>query len=158
MTATVRTPEKPFTPTQERILDLVVKPMSRINIWLYRLTGGRVGGRFPSGAPILLLTVKGRKSGVPRTTPLLYLRDGDRVVIVASKAGSAKNPLWFENLRADPSCEVEIGRDRRRMQAHEATPDEKARYWPQLVAMYPDYDDYQRRTARDIPVVVLEPA
>lgn len=149
---------KPFTPTQERILSLVVKPMSRINTWVYRMTGGRVGGRWLYGAPVMLLTVTGRRTGQPRTTPLLYLRDGNHVVTVASKAGSAHHPLWLSNLEANPQCEVEIGREKRRMRARRATKEEKARYWPRLVEMYPDYDQYQARTARDIPVVILSPA
>ena len=149
---------KPFTPTQERILSLVIKPMSRINTWVYRMTGGKVGGRWAYGAPVMLLTVRGRKTGQPRTTPLLYLRDGDDVVTVASKGGSANHPKWFLNVEVNPECEVEIGREKWRMHARRATKEEKARYWPQLVEMYPDYDQYQARTARDIPVVILSPA
>ena len=149
---------KPFTPTQEKLLDIAVKPMSRLNTWIYRLTGGKVGGRWMYGAPVMLLSFTGRKSGARRTTPLLYLRDGDAVVTVASKGGSAKHPLWLLSLRANPDCEVEIGRVKRRMRARIADAAEKKKYWPQLVEMYPDYDLYQQRTARDIPVVILSPA
>jgi F420H(2)-dependent quinone reductase len=148
---------KPFTPTQEKILSMVTKPMSRVNTWVYRLTGGKVGGRWTYGAPVMLLTMTGRKSGQRRTTPLLYLRDGDSIVTVASKGGSAHHPKWLLNLRANPECEVEVGRERRRMRARIATAEEKQKYWPQLVGIYPDYDVYQQRTDRDIPVVVLTP-
>ena len=149
---------KPFTPAQEKILNFVVKPMSHLNTWIYRVTGGKVGGRWMYGAPVMLLTYKGRKTGTPRTTPLLYIRDGDTVLTVASKGGSAKHPLWFLNLKTNPDCEVEIGRDKKRMRARTATGEEKRRYWPALVKVYPDYDVYQQRTERDIPVVILTPA
>jgi deazaflavin-dependent oxidoreductase (nitroreductase family) len=149
---------KPFTPTQEKLLSLAVKPMSRINTWLYRLSGGKIGGRWTYGAPVMLLTFKGRKTGQMRTTPLLYVKDGGTVVTVASKGGSAKHPLWYLNLRANPDCEVEIGREKRRMRAHTADAQERQKYWPQLVKMYPDYATYQQRTAREIPVVVLTSA
>ncbi|RIL06636.1 MAG: nitroreductase family deazaflavin-dependent oxidoreductase [Proteobacteria bacterium] len=132
--------------------------MSALNVWVYRASGGRVGGRFLRGAPVCLVTTTGRKSGQPRTAPLLYLADGERVVIVASKGGMSKHPAWYGNLVANPRCTVEIGRERRAMTARTASADEKAALWPRLVAMYRDYDDYQARTDRDIPVVILEPA
>lgn len=149
---------KPFTPRQERILKLVVKPMSHINTWLYRVSGGKVGGRWMYGAPVMLLSYTGRKSGRRMTTPLLYIRDGRDVITVASKGGSATHPLWYLNLRTNPDCEVEVGREKTRMRARTATAEEKKKYWPELARVYPDYDDYQRRSPRDIPVVILSPA
>jgi deazaflavin-dependent oxidoreductase (nitroreductase family) len=148
---------RPYTKREERLGMLVVKAMSTANVWAYRATGGRVGGRFLRGAPVLLLTTRGRRSGRPRTAPLLYLADGDRIVIVASKGGMSEHPLWYRNLQADPDCEVEIGRERRAVRARVASVAEKRELWPRLVAMYRDYDDYQARTERDIPVVILEP-
>ena len=147
---------RPYTKREERIGTALVKVMSKANVWAYRATGGRVGGRFLRGAPVLLLTTRGRRSGQPRTAPLLYLADGDRIVVVASKAGMSEHPLWYENLRADPECEVEIGRERRTVRARVATAEEKRELWPKLLAMYRDYADYQARTERDIPVVILE--
>lgn len=149
---------RPFTPTEEKIGSVAVRLMSAMNTWVYRATGGRVGGRFPSGAPVLLLTTVGRKSGKPRTAPLLYLQDGQNYVIVASKGGMSHDPLWFKNLEANPRVEVELGRRKTPMIARRATDEERAALWPKLVAMYPDYDDYQARTSRRIPVVVLSPA
>jgi deazaflavin-dependent oxidoreductase (nitroreductase family) len=146
-----------WTPGQERIAHVVIRVMSTLNIWAYRASGGRVGGRFRGGAPVCLVTTRGRKTGEPRVAPLLYLGDGERVVIVASKGGMARHPIWYLNLVAHPDCEVEIGRQRRAMRARTASPEEKAALWPRLVAMYRDYDDYQARTDRDIPVVILEP-
>lgn len=147
-----------WTPQQERVANVFIRAMSTLNIWAYRATGGKLGGRFLRGAPVCLLTMTGRKSGRRLTTPLIYLADGPRVVLVASKGGMAKNPLWYENLVVNPRCEVEIGRDRREMVARTASAEEKQALWPRLVAVYRDYDDYQARTERDIPVVILDPA
>jgi deazaflavin-dependent oxidoreductase (nitroreductase family) len=147
----------PWTPAQERVANVVIRVMSTLNVWAYRASGGRIGGRFLRGAPVCLVTTRGRKSGEPRVAPLLYLADGERVVIVASKGGMAKHPLWYGNLVAHPDCEVEIGATKRAMRARTASAEEKAALWPRLVAMYRDYDDYQARTERDIPVVILEP-
>jgi F420H(2)-dependent quinone reductase len=100
----------------------------------------------------------GAKSGVKRTTPLLYLRDGDDVVIVASKGGHPKHPAWFHNLRANPVTTVQIGSKRQAVRARVATPEERARIWPKAVATYSGYRGYQERTDREIPLVILEPA
>ena len=150
---------QPWTPTQERFGSVVVKLMSVVNVWVFRLTGGRLGGTFLRGAPVCLVTVTGRKTGQPRTVPLLYLRRGDDLVIVASKGGMSHHPLWYHNMIANPRVEVEIGgQPTRAMQVRRAVDAEKAQLWPELVKMYPDYDDYQARTTRDIPVLILSPA
>jgi F420H(2)-dependent quinone reductase len=130
--------------------------LTKLNIALYRRTGGRVGGSF-DGAPALLLHHVGRRSGEERVTPLIFLRDGEDLVVVASMGGIPKHPAWFHNLRAAPETVVELGRERREVRARVAGAEEKARLWPRLVDMYPAYAAYQRRTERDIPVVVLEP-
>lgn len=133
-----------------------MKWMARGNTWLYKFTGGKRGGTFRK-APVALLTTTGRKSGQPRVSPLLYLRDGDRVVVVASRGGSDKHPLWYLNLKADPKVTVQIKDEVLQLTARDATDDERATLWPKLVAMYPDYDDYQSWTDRKIPIVVCEP-
>jgi deazaflavin-dependent oxidoreductase (nitroreductase family) len=148
----------PWTPAQERVANVFVKIMTAVNIWAFRLTGGKLGGRFARGAPVCLVTMKGRKSGEPRTVALIYLADGENVVIVASKGGMAKHPIWYLNLVANPRCTVELGSTKREMVARTANPAEKQALWPRLLAVYRDYDDYQARTERDIPVVILEPA
>jgi deazaflavin-dependent oxidoreductase (nitroreductase family) len=135
---------------------VIFKVMGAIHVALYRLTGGRIGGK-AFGAPVLLLSTRGRKTGKIRTTPLLYLEDGDRLVVVASKGGAPRHPAWFLNLAANPEVTVERGRDRPAMRAHEADDNERARYWPQVVAMYAGYEKYQQKTSRRIPLVVLEP-
>lgn len=147
---------KPWTPAQERMGTIVIRYMSRANKWLYRLTGGWLGGTF-FGVPVMFLTTVGRKSGEPRTVPLLCLAEGDTLATVASKGGMSHHPMWYRNLAANPAVEVEFQGRKRAMIAHTATPDEKRVWWPKLCAMYPDYADYQARTERDIPVVVLTP-
>ena len=148
---------RPFTKTEERIGSVFVKWMSAANTAVFRASGGRFGAKFLGGAPVFLLITKGRKSGAPRTSPLLYLRDGNDYVIVASKGGMSHDPLWFKNLEANPDAEVEIGSQKILVRARRANDEEKARLWPKLVAMYPDYDGYQARTERNIPVVLLSP-
>jgi deazaflavin-dependent oxidoreductase (nitroreductase family) len=142
-----------MNPVQKAFLNM----MSSTHTGLYRLTGGAIGGKM-FGAPILLLTTTGRKTGKQRTTPLLYLPDGENLVIVASKGGAPEHPAWFFNLKANPQVTVQLGRDVRKMAARESTPDEKARLWPKLTAMYSGYADYQKKTTREIPLVILSRA
>jgi F420H(2)-dependent quinone reductase len=123
----------------------------------YRATGGLVGHRFPGAPPSLLLDHVGAKSGTRRTSPLTYLRDGDDFVIVASKGGNPRNPAWFHNLRAHPDVTIQVGSRRRPVHARVATHEERERLWPKVVETYGGYADYQRRTAREIPLVILEP-
>ncbi|HLY65369.1 MAG TPA: nitroreductase family deazaflavin-dependent oxidoreductase [Chloroflexota bacterium] len=148
---------KPFTQRQEKIGSVLIKAFSRLNTWLYRVSGGRITGRMPGGQPVLLLTTIGRKSGQPQTAPLLYLQEGNAYVVVASKGGMSHHPLWFKNLAADPRVEVEVGHQKLPMMARRASTDEKAALWPKLLALYASYADYQARTTRDIPVVLLTP-
>ena len=148
---------RPWTPSEERIGTLAVRAMSAVNTWIFRASGGRIGNRFRYGAPVLLLTTIGRKSGARRTTPLIYLADGESVALVASKGGMSHSPGWSHNLLANPDCEVTIGARTLAMRARRASADEKAALWPRLVAIYRDYDDYQARTTRDIPVLILTP-
>jgi len=148
---------RPFTRREEKIGTTVIRVMSRFNTWIFRLSGGRLLNRFPGGAPVLLLTTIGRKSGQPQTAPLLYLQDGNTYVIVASKGGMSHDPLWFKNLVANPRVEIEVGNRKLTATARRADDAQKAALWPRLVKMYPSYADYQARTERNIPVVVLTP-
>jgi F420H(2)-dependent quinone reductase len=136
--------------------DFFIKWMSRSNTWVYKVSGGRFGATFQK-APVALLTTTGRKTGQPRVSPLLYLRDGDTVVVAASRGGSDKNPLWYLNLKADPKVKVQIKNEVLDLAARDATDEERAKYWPRLVEMYPTYEDYQSWTDRVIPLVVCEP-
>ena len=150
-------PASPTVPPPGTFRAKVVNAFTNVNVMLYRRSGGRLGNTL-KGAPILLLDHVGRKSGVTRTAPLLYMRDGEDVVIVASRGGSDAMPAWWLNLQATPTTTVQIGTERRRVLAREASAQEKAELWPRLVEMYGDYEVYQRRTTREIPVVILSPA
>lgn len=141
---------------EPRRKDAIVRAAATLHRWVYRRTGGRVGGRI-ARSPVLLLTTTGRRTGKARTTPLLYLGDGDRLVIVASYGGDDRAPAWYRNLEANPEVTVEVGRSRRRMHAEDASGEERVRLWERLTRMYPPYDDYQARTSRRIPVVILTP-
>jgi deazaflavin-dependent oxidoreductase (nitroreductase family) len=124
---------------------------------IYRLTGGRIGHHLPGLPPTLLLDHVGAKSRTRRTTPLLYVDDSPNVVIVASKGGYPRNPAWYYNLRAHPDTEIQIGSERRAVTAREATGAERERLWPMAVKTYAGYRDYQHRTDRTIPLMILEP-
>jgi deazaflavin-dependent oxidoreductase (nitroreductase family) len=134
----------------------LVKLMTRFHILLYRLTGGWVGG-LVSGVPNLLLTTTGRKSGLKRTTPLFFLPDRGNFVVVASYGGNPKAPLWWKNLQADPVGWVEVGDRTFEVRASQASEELKDILWPVFVRHYPQYEHYQERTDRVIPLVVLEP-
>ena len=141
------------TPLGRRLWNGFVK----LQVALYRGSGGRVFTKL-KGAPCLLLDHVGRKSGKKRTNPLIYVEDGDTLAIVASAGGSPKDPGWCLNLRANPETTVQVKGERRRVRAREANPEEKSRLWPRLNDIWPDYDEYQKRTDREIPVILLEPA
>lgn len=134
-----------------------VRWFSRFHVWLYRRTGGRVLGQVMK-APILLLTTTGRKTGTQRTTPLIFLRDGADLAVVASNGGSEQTPAWWLNLQECTQGEVQIGPRRTRVIARQASAAEQARLWPLLNGIYPEYESYQKKTSRPIPVVLLTPA
>lgn len=141
----------------------VMKVLSRLHVRAYRASGGRLGGTwrigsaFRRGVPICLLTTLGRTSKEPRTTPLLYMADGDRVVLVASQGGLPRHPSWYHNITATPEVTVRIKSSLRRMRARVADEPERAELWRRLVQLYADFDSYQSWTNRTIPVVVCEP-
>ncbi|HEY8454332.1 MAG TPA: nitroreductase family deazaflavin-dependent oxidoreductase [Actinopolymorphaceae bacterium] len=114
-------------------------------------------GHIWQNVPTLLITTKGRRTGRARRTPLIYGRDGDNYLVVASKGGSDTHPEWFLNLTAHPHVELQVGAERLRARARVATPAEKPRLWSIMTKIWPDYDNYQKSTTREIPVVVLEP-
>jgi F420H(2)-dependent quinone reductase len=124
---------------------------------LYRATGGWIGHKPPGFPPMLLLDHVGARSGVRRTSPLVYTRVGDDYVIVASKGGYPEHPAWFHNLRAHPDTAIQVGRRTLPVHAHAASDEERTRLWPKAVATYRGFDDYQARAGRKIPLVVLSP-
>jgi F420H(2)-dependent quinone reductase len=124
---------------------------------VYRATHGLIGHRFPGAPPMLLLDHVGARSATKRTSPLVYGHDGENLVLVASKGGYPKNPAWLHNLLAHPDTTVQVGSQTRNVHARVAAGEERARLWSLMVGVYPGYADYQKRTEREIPLVVLEP-
>jgi F420H(2)-dependent quinone reductase len=131
--------------------------LMRVHVALYRASGGRLGHKPPGMPPMLLLDHVGARSGVRRTSPLLYVRDGEDHVLVASKGGYPRHPAWFHNLRAHPDTTIQVGPRKLAVRARVATDEERARLWPKAVATYGGFVGYQRRAGRTIPVVVLSP-
>ena len=125
------------------------------HVRVYRETGGERGHHW-RGTTVLLLTTRGRRSGEPRTTPLIFRDDDDRFVIVASKGGAPEHPGWYENLVADRDATIEVGAEEIPVRARDAQGEERERLWRRMAEVWPDYESYQRRTDRQIPVVVLE--
>jgi deazaflavin-dependent oxidoreductase (nitroreductase family) len=128
----------------------------KLNVPVYRLTGGRVGGKVGK-APICLLTTTGRKSGEPRTAPIVYLADGERVILIDTNAGNEKLPAWSLNLSAKPEAEVELGRERRAVRARVAEGEERAELWRQHIDQFAGFDFYVTQLERTPSVWVLEP-
>ena len=124
--------------------------------FLYTSTGGRIGGRM-NGGDVLLLTTTGRKSGKRRTVPLIYIMDGSAYVITASMGGAAKNPAWFFNIRSNPQATIQVKDKRMNVMGEVAGPEKRGELWARLVAAMPFYADYQKRTSREIPMVILRP-
>ena len=121
----------------------------------FRANGGKVGGQF-AAAPLLLLTTTGAKSGKPRTTPLVYTKDGNRMVLIASMAGAPNNPDWYHNLKAHPTATVELGREKFQVKATVTAGAERERLYDAQAALMPIFNDYRKKTTREIPVFVLE--
>lgn len=125
------------------------------HVRVYQETGGERGYDW-HGTKILLLTTTGRRSGEPRTMALIHQVDGDRWVVVASKGGAPQHPAWYQNLEADPEATIQVKADRIGVRAHAAQGEERDRLWKLMTEAWPPYDDYQAKTSRQIPVVVLE--
>jgi deazaflavin-dependent oxidoreductase (nitroreductase family) len=140
-----------------KFVALLLKYFARAHIWVYRRTNGRLGAKL-LWFPAALVTTKGRRTGEPRTTATLYLRDDDRIVLPASFGGRSDHPAWYRNLKANPNVAVQIRGDRLDLVARDATDEERARYWPRLIRIYPPYKGYRDATDRVIPLVVCEPA
>jgi deazaflavin-dependent oxidoreductase (nitroreductase family) len=128
----------------------------RLHIFFYRRTDGALGGKL-AGRSMLLLTTTGRTSGQKRVTPIFYFSDGDRFILIGSNGGAQTHPQWWRNLQALPLAEIQVGRKQIAVNASLATGEERELLWSKITAKYPDFITYQRRTPREIPVVVLTP-
>lgn len=138
------------------VFDWLFKLVAKLQVAVFRRTNGKYMA-FMRGMPVLLLTTVGRKTGQARTTPLMYIRDGESYVITASNNGRDKHPAWFYNLKASPQAEISLPGKRLRVTASIATSAEKDRLWPELVKQAPFFDGYRKKTSRDIPMVLLKP-
>lgn len=136
--------------------DVLARTITAVHTQVYRRTGGKLGAK-AGKTQMMLLTTTGRRSGQPRTTPLNCISDGDRYLAVASYGGDDRDPQWFKNLQENPEATIQFGADVIKVRASVATPEEKKTLWPKAVAAYKGYDSYQRKTSRDIPVVILTP-
>jgi F420H(2)-dependent quinone reductase len=141
-----------MTPLGKQLLKTIV----RGHVWLYRLSGGKLGTTL-KGSEVCLVTMRGRKSGREITLPLMYTPHGNKVLLVASLGGAPQHPVWYHNLVAHPHVSIQHGAEVRKMAVRQASPAEKAEFWPALVASYGEFADYQARTDRDIPVMICEP-
>jgi deazaflavin-dependent oxidoreductase (nitroreductase family) len=139
-----------------RVRRLTIRALSKVHLIIQRLSGGRLLGRL-AGMPVLLLTTTGRRSGKARTTPLTFFREGPDLVVIASNGGADRPPDWSLNLEDDPHAVVQIGRHRLTVIARPASPEERERLWVRITATYSGYAKYQKKTARQIPVVILTP-
>jgi F420H(2)-dependent quinone reductase len=139
-----------------RARNAIGRGAKKLHSSIYRASDGRIWGTM-FGGPILLLNTTGRKSGQRRTTPLMYASDGDDFILIASNGGAPNHPAWYLNLKANPEATVEVGDREVRVRAEEAHQEEKARLWQKMVEVYSGYDGYQRKTEREIPLLVLHP-
>lgn len=149
--------DKFYSRASQRIGATGLRWTGKLNVPLYRLSGGRIGGKVAK-APVLLLTTTGRKSGQQRTAPVVYLADGENLVVIGSNAGHNRTPAWSLNLQANPEAEVELGRRRLPVRARVAEGEERADLWRKHNEQYSGFDEYEARTDRDIALFVLEPA
>jgi len=148
--------ENPMSEKEFARLRQFIRPFSRLNAFFYKLSGGRLMGKF-QGRPVMLVTMKGARSGKPRTIPLMHVPYQDGVIVVGSQGGAPKSPVWVKNLQANPDVIVQVGGKKMNLRARQVDDAEKATLWPTCVQHYHEYDDYQARTDRNIPVFVCAP-
>lgn len=134
----------------------MLKLILKIMVFLYNISGGRIGGKMGE-VPVLLLTTTGRKTGKQRTLPLVYIMDGSAYVITASAGGADKHPGWFFNIRSNPQATIQVKDKHITVTAEIAGPEKKPELWARLVERAPNFAGYQKRTDREIPMVILHP-
>ena len=150
---------KPFTPGQEKFGSWIINRVGKWQTTVYELSGGRLWNTF-LGGPVAILSVVGRKTGQLRKIPLLFLRDGDNIVMTASKGGMSKLPIWYYNVVAADTVAIQVGKEKNNYSMREANEEEAIALWPRLEEMYPDYKEYRARTegVRSIPILIFSPA
>lgn len=135
----------------------VMKLYTRLNVWVFKKSNGRWMNKFPGGAPICLVGMTGRKSGQRREVMLIHLPHGDNKLLVASQGGLDIDPVWYKNIMANPHIDIMVNGEKKNYDVRQASSDEKRDLWPHLLSIYPDFDEYQARTDRDIPVLICAP-
>ncbi len=151
----VRTRREDVKPLPKQHMGLVrafLKTFTRINVWVYVATGGRLLNRFPGGYPICVVSTRGAKTGKRRDIALIHLPYGDDKLMVASQGGADTHPTWYYNVKAHPEVSIRVGAEQHRYRARQVSDDEKRALWPHLLSFYPPFDEYQARTDRNIPV------
>ncbi len=148
---------KPFTPGQEKFGRFFIKNIGTWQAWVYSISNGRLWNTF-LGAPVAVFTITGRKTGKTRKIPLLFIEDGENVVVVATQGGMSTLPIWYKNMVANPAVDCQVYGNRNSYVARHATPEEEERLWPALDAMYEGYAEYKARIdgRREVPVMILE--
>ncbi len=156
----VKTRREDVDPIPEKHIKLVKFVMrwaSRLQVAVYRMSKGRLMRNFIGGYPICVVTTTGAKSGKQREIPLIHLPHGDNKLLVASQGGMSRNPVWYHNVKAHPEVRILVDGVEKRYRARQVSDEEKAALWPHLLSLYPDFDEYQARTDRNIPVFSCEP-
>lgn len=154
---TRRADVRPIPPSQIALIRFVMRWATRLNVAVFRASKGRLMNKFIGGYPVCVVTAKGAKSGIPRRIALIHLPYGDEKLLVASQGGMDRNPVWYYNIVANPDILIMVDGDEKRYKARQVGDEEKARLWPHLLSMYPDFDEYQARTDRNIPVFRCQP-
>jgi deazaflavin-dependent oxidoreductase (nitroreductase family) len=149
---TKRSAVKAFPSGKEKHIKKFIKIMTKLNVWVFKKTNGRLMKNFPGGYPICIVGSKGKKTGSRREIALIHLPKDDKLLLVASQGGMDTNPVWYYNIAANPNIDVMIGGVETKMIARQVSDDEKRVLWPHLLSLYPDFDEYQARTDRNIPV------
>lgn len=156
----VKTRRQDIDEIPEKIVPLVrwfMKNYTRFNVWVYKKSNGKLMKNFPGGFAICIVTMIGRKSGKSREVALIHLPMGEKKLLVASQGGLDKHPVWYHNIKANPDINIMVAGEKAAYHAKQATGDEKRDLWPHLLSLYPEFDEYQARTDRDIPVFICEP-
>ncbi len=148
--------ENPMSDEEFAKVRKFIKPFSKLNAVMYRLSNGRIMGKL-QGREVMLVSMTGAKSGKQRTIPLMYVPYQQGVIVVGSQGGAPKDPVWVHSIRKNPDVIVQYKSKKMKLRAREADADEKAQVWPVCVEYYREYDDYQKRTDRNIPVFICEP-
>lgn len=155
--STRREDAKPIPEGQVATVRFFLRWATRLQVAVFRATKGRMMNKFIGGFPVCVVTTRGAKSGKVRRIALIHLPHGDNKLMVASQGGMPVNPAWYYNVKANPEIQIMVDGAERNYRARQVSPEEKAALWPHLVSLYPDFDQYQARTDRDIPVFTCEP-